>query len=236
MTALAPLLPVFAELIEAALKVLVPIITPIIGILAQLVAAIVSRLVPAVQSIINWLSDWIRKLTSTLNAIGDFAGDAVRFFQDIWNDIQDIPQKIENAFKSSINYVIGLINNLIDGYNSIPVAPDMPRIPMMRASMEMGIMPRMAPLMGAVPAVAARSFATPLRSTASPLARLAQGPLADVSAAANARDMLRSMDVQRSAVESLTARPAPNVTVHAETNADPSEIGREVAWILRTYL
>ena len=98
----------------------------------------------------NWfvrlLDDILGFFGMVFGKIGQFKDAALQKFRDIWNGIvndfksimnsiggffQGIWTSINNVLKTGVNFFIGILNHLIDGYNSLPKlgAPNMGHIP-----------------------------------------------------------------------------------------------------------
>lgn len=79
----------------------------------------------------NWFSDHLNNVVNFFkgiwNSIHDWFSDKLNkiktFFSDIWNSIKDtaviVWEGIKNTIKGAINDIIGLINKLIDAWNSL---------------------------------------------------------------------------------------------------------------------
>lgn len=147
--AFAPLLVPIANLIAMLVEGLVPILMPIIELAVGLANTLVSILTPAInalQPVINAIIPIIGLLFKPLEFLIGLVDLVFQAFKGLGDGIGQIWDSIVGSIKSSINWIIELVNGMIERINGIEMKvpdwvpgmggktfgmPDIPKIPML---------------------------------------------------------------------------------------------------------
>ncbi len=206
--AVQPILKILLDLISSCLQPLMPLITTVAGILAGTLAAGFRLIEPLIRLAASALQGMVTAISDALGWIGRLV------------------DKISGA-ASAVGSFLSKINPF--GSLSASVTPQLNLsrfTPNLRADMAVSPNAVAIPFSGSVSASSGGS----LTGTAASL----HDALAAFGAALGQQLDQFQPPARSEADASPPDRPAPQITVNAKTNADPYEIGREIAWQLRT--
>ncbi|MFC0547042.1 tape measure protein [Kutzneria chonburiensis] len=204
--AVTPILKILLDLISSVLQPLMPLITTLAGILAGALAFGFRLLEPVIRLVVVALQGIVTVVQKVIDGIGWLVGKISEGASAIGGFLSKI-----NPFAS----FRGLSAEVTPMLNSAQFGP--------KLQARMDVSPgtfRAIPFSGSVGSASFTDTATDLHQA-----------LTDFGTQLGAAGRVAPPDRQRS--DATPARPAPQITVNAKTDADPYEIGREVAWQLK---
>jgi tape measure domain-containing protein len=133
------------ESIKSTFKTVIDLLALNLEIIGKAVYGAVDGINKGIQSAIKGVWDWAS------NAMGNVAKALVRPFEIAANSVKEVFRSVLQFVADRVNTAAALVNNIIDGYNRIPVAPDLPRIPIVQVpSFEGGGYTGNAPRIGGI--------------------------------------------------------------------------------------
>jgi hypothetical protein len=112
--------------IQSTFKTIIDLLALNLKIIGKAVYGAVDGINKGIQSAIKGVWDWAS------NAMGNVAKALVRPFEIAANSVKEVFRGVLQFVADRVNTAAALVNNIIDGYNRIPVAPDLPRIPIVQ--------------------------------------------------------------------------------------------------------
>lgn len=119
---LTPLVEIITKVIEVALVPLQAAFTEVASILSEVVNFAIQSVMDRVEAIKGVFSGIIQFIK------GVFTGDWKSAWEGVKNVFSSIAEGIGNAFKTPINFIIGLINSFIKGINAIKIPDWVPAV------------------------------------------------------------------------------------------------------------
>ena len=112
--------------IQSTFKTIIDLLALNLEIIGKAVYDAVDGINKGIQSTIKGVWDWAS------NAMDNVAKALVRPFEIAANSVKEVFRSVLQFVADRVNTAAALVNNIIDGYNRIPVAPDLPRIPIVQ--------------------------------------------------------------------------------------------------------
>ncbi|GGM39593.1 hypothetical protein GCM10012275_08080 [Longimycelium tulufanense] len=241
LSALRPLMPPFTQIISLVVQLaaqfigaLLPAVTPIIGVMLNLLSSVLRPLMPVITKLAELLAGALAVAFRVLQPVVETIAGAFRRIVDV---VQSVIGTI-GRLVDKVRGAAGAVKNFLGGLNpfAAPMTAEFSLLPSSAGSMMLFTAP--APMALASPASAISELSAPVGMASGSLSSLErsvsdlQGSMAEFGR--SLRQQLRVPAFEEDDRGSRPSPAAPQITVNAQTNANPYEIGREIAWQLKT--